>query len=137
MAPPNTPPNSSTSSRWPKRRCRDCRPSPRSGAGGGCGSCRRLGRRTNATTTPRRAGGRASAGGGGGGGRGLGSSSGPRNTRASPAERAGGEQRRMLTVFHRQGDPTRHAGGSELLFAPTERGEDPRHVGTIEPLWNL
>ncbi|HEX2289042.1 MAG TPA: DUF899 family protein [Pseudonocardiaceae bacterium] len=26
---------------------------------------------------------------------------------------------------------------SELLYAPPEPGQDPRHVGTIEPLWNL
>ncbi len=27
--------------------------------------------------------------------------------------------------------------GSELLYAPADPGQDPRHVGTIEPLWNL
>ena len=26
---------------------------------------------------------------------------------------------------------------SELLYAPTEPGEDPRHLGTLEPLWNM
>jgi predicted dithiol-disulfide oxidoreductase (DUF899 family) len=35
------------------------------------------------------------------------------------------------------GDVIRHFWGSELLYAPTEPGQDPRHVGTIEPLWNL
>jgi hypothetical protein len=27
--------------------------------------------------------------------------------------------------------------GSELLFMPTEPGQDPRHVGTVEPMWTL
>jgi predicted dithiol-disulfide oxidoreductase (DUF899 family) len=52
-------------------------------------------------------------------------------------ETAAGEQRPMLNVFHRDGDTTRHFWGSELLYAPTDRGQDPRHVGTLEPLWNL
>lgn len=25
----------------------------------------------------------------------------------------------------------------ESFFAPTEPGQDPRHVGTLEPMWNL
>jgi predicted dithiol-disulfide oxidoreductase (DUF899 family) len=53
------------------------------------------------------------------------------------AETADGIQRPMLNVFHRHGDTIRHFWGSELLYAPTDRGEDPRHVGTLEPLWNL
>jgi predicted dithiol-disulfide oxidoreductase (DUF899 family) len=48
-----------------------------------------------------------------------------------------GRQRPMLNVFHRDGGTTRHSWGSELLYAPTDPGQDPRHVGTIEPLWNL
>jgi predicted dithiol-disulfide oxidoreductase (DUF899 family) len=43
----------------------------------------------------------------------------------------------MLNVFHRDGGIIRHFWGSELFCAPTEPGQDPRHVGTIEPLWNL
>jgi predicted dithiol-disulfide oxidoreductase (DUF899 family) len=43
----------------------------------------------------------------------------------------------MLNVFHRDGDAIRHFWGSELLYAPTETGQDSRHVGTIEPSWNL
>jgi predicted dithiol-disulfide oxidoreductase (DUF899 family) len=27
--------------------------------------------------------------------------------------------------------------GSELFYAPVDPGQEPRHVGTIEPLWNL
>jgi predicted dithiol-disulfide oxidoreductase (DUF899 family) len=52
-------------------------------------------------------------------------------------ETADGHQRPMLNVFRRDGDTIRHFWGSELLYAPTEPGQDPRHVGTIEPLWNL
>ena len=48
------------------------------------------------------------------------------------AETAEGHQRPMLNVFHRDGETIRHFWGSELLYA-----EDPRDVGTLEPLWNL
>jgi predicted dithiol-disulfide oxidoreductase (DUF899 family) len=48
-----------------------------------------------------------------------------------------GDQRPMLNVFHRDGDVIRHFWASELLYAPTDPGQDPRHVGTLEPLWNL
>jgi predicted dithiol-disulfide oxidoreductase (DUF899 family) len=53
------------------------------------------------------------------------------------AETAAGAQRPMLNVFHRDGEAIRHFWGSELFYAPTEPGQDPRHAGTIEPLWNL
>jgi predicted dithiol-disulfide oxidoreductase (DUF899 family) len=53
------------------------------------------------------------------------------------AETEEGFQRPMLNVFHRAGKTIRHFWGSELFYAPTDPGEDPRHVGTIEPLWNL
>jgi predicted dithiol-disulfide oxidoreductase (DUF899 family) len=52
-------------------------------------------------------------------------------------ETAEGFQRPMLNVFHRDPDAIRHFWASELLFAQTEGDQDPRHVGTIEPLWNL
>jgi predicted dithiol-disulfide oxidoreductase (DUF899 family) len=52
-------------------------------------------------------------------------------------ESPAGDQRPMLNVFHKDGDTIRHFWGSELLFAPTDPGQDPRHVGTVEPLWNL
>jgi predicted dithiol-disulfide oxidoreductase (DUF899 family) len=52
-------------------------------------------------------------------------------------ETAEGFQRPMLNVFHRGPDSIRHFWGSELLYAPTDGDQDPRHVGTIEPLWNL
>jgi predicted dithiol-disulfide oxidoreductase (DUF899 family) len=53
------------------------------------------------------------------------------------AETPEGMQRPMLNVFHRDGETTRHFWGSELFYAPWDPGQDPRHVGTLEPLWNL
>jgi predicted dithiol-disulfide oxidoreductase (DUF899 family) len=53
------------------------------------------------------------------------------------AETPEGQQRPMLTVFHRDGETIRHFWSSELFYAPTEPGQDPRHVGTLEPVWNL
>ena len=52
-------------------------------------------------------------------------------------ETAEGLQRPMLNVFHRDPDTVRHFWGSELLHVPVDGDQDPRHVGTIEPLWNL
>jgi predicted dithiol-disulfide oxidoreductase (DUF899 family) len=53
-------------------------------------------------------------------------------------ETADGQQMPMLSVFQRGSDGRiRHFWSSELLLAPTDAGQDPRHVGTIEPLWNL
>jgi predicted dithiol-disulfide oxidoreductase (DUF899 family) len=48
------------------------------------------------------------------------------------AETADGLQRPMLTVFHRDGDVIRHFWSSELLYAPSDPGQEPRHVGTLE-----
>jgi predicted dithiol-disulfide oxidoreductase (DUF899 family) len=53
------------------------------------------------------------------------------------AETETGDQRPMLNVFHREGDVIRHFWGSELFYAPTDPDQDPRHVGTLEPVWNL
>jgi predicted dithiol-disulfide oxidoreductase (DUF899 family) len=53
------------------------------------------------------------------------------------AETPEGAQRPMLNVFHRDGETIRHFWGSELFYAPWDPGQDPRHVGTIEPVWNL
>jgi predicted dithiol-disulfide oxidoreductase (DUF899 family) len=49
----------------------------------------------------------------------------------------GSQQLPMLNVFRRDGDTIRHCWGSELLYAPSEPGQDPRHGETIDPLWNL
>lgn len=53
------------------------------------------------------------------------------------SETADGSQMPMLNVFHRDGETIRHFWGSELLYAPSDSGQDPRHVGTLEPLWNM
>jgi predicted dithiol-disulfide oxidoreductase (DUF899 family) len=53
------------------------------------------------------------------------------------AETAEGVQKPMLTVFHRDGQTIRHFWSSELFYAPSDPGQDPRHVGTLEPVWNL
>jgi predicted dithiol-disulfide oxidoreductase (DUF899 family) len=52
-------------------------------------------------------------------------------------ETAEGWQRPMLNVFTRRDNAVRHFWDSELLYAPTDQEQDPRHVGTLEPLWNM
>jgi predicted dithiol-disulfide oxidoreductase (DUF899 family) len=53
------------------------------------------------------------------------------------AETENGHQRPILNVFHRDGETIRHFWGSELFYAPVDPGQDPRHAGTLEPVWNL
>ena len=53
------------------------------------------------------------------------------------AEAPDGSQKPMLNVFRRDRRSIRHFWGSELFYAPADPGQDPRHVGTLEPLWNL
>ena len=65
------------------------------------------------------------------------SSAANRYNRDYHGETAEGFQRPMLNVFHRDQDGVRHFWGSELLYAPTDGEQEPRHVGTLEPLWNL
>jgi len=48
-----------------------------------------------------------------------------------------GSQLPMLNVFRRDGETIRHFWGSELLYAPSEPGQDPRHGDTIDALWNV
>lgn len=48
-----------------------------------------------------------------------------------------GAQEPMLNVFQRTPEGIRHTWSSELLYAPTDPGQEMRHVGTIEPMWNL
>jgi predicted dithiol-disulfide oxidoreductase (DUF899 family) len=52
-------------------------------------------------------------------------------------ESENGAQMPMLNVFEREGSVVRHVWSSELLVAPADPGQDPRHVGLLEPLWNL
>jgi predicted dithiol-disulfide oxidoreductase (DUF899 family) len=53
------------------------------------------------------------------------------------AESPDGEQAPILNVFTRAGDAFRHRWATELMFAPREEGEDPRHVDSIWPIWNV
>jgi predicted dithiol-disulfide oxidoreductase (DUF899 family) len=51
---------------------------------------------------------------------------------------ADGEPVPIMTVFRRDADGTiRLHWASELVFEPTEPGQDMRHLGTVEPLWTL
>ena len=44
----------------------------------------------------------------------------------------------MMTVFKRASEGTiRLHWASEMVEAPTDPGQDPRHLGTVEPLWTL
>ncbi len=49
-----------------------------------------------------------------------------------------GEPVPMMTVFRRDADGViRLHWASELVHAPTDPGQDMRHLGTVEPLWTL
>jgi predicted dithiol-disulfide oxidoreductase (DUF899 family) len=49
-----------------------------------------------------------------------------------------GEPVPLMTVFKRWPDGRiRLHWASELIFAPPDPGQDPRHMGTVEPLWTL
>jgi predicted dithiol-disulfide oxidoreductase (DUF899 family) len=52
-------------------------------------------------------------------------------------ESEGGAQLPMMNVFVRRNGRIYHTYGTELLFAPSERGQDGRHVDSFWPLWNL
>ena len=53
-------------------------------------------------------------------------------------ENEDGHQMPILTVFHKDADGVvRLSWASEMLFSPTEPGQDPRHVGTVEAFWTL
>ena len=70
-----------------------------------------------------------------------------RNTRRGPeegdpsgfgaGETPDGEQSPVLNVFTRDGDGFRHRWATELMFAPRDEGEEPRHVDLIWPIWNV
>lgn len=53
------------------------------------------------------------------------------------AETPAGRPSPMLNVFHRDDVGIRHFWGSELFYEPTEPGQDPRHIATLEPVWNI
>jgi predicted dithiol-disulfide oxidoreductase (DUF899 family) len=49
-----------------------------------------------------------------------------------------GQPQPIMTVFKRDSSGTiRLHWASELLFEPADPGQDPRHLGTVEPLWTL
>jgi predicted dithiol-disulfide oxidoreductase (DUF899 family) len=49
-----------------------------------------------------------------------------------------GEPVPIMTVFSRDADGViRLHWASELVHAPTDAGQDMRHLGTVEPLWTL
>jgi predicted dithiol-disulfide oxidoreductase (DUF899 family) len=52
-------------------------------------------------------------------------------------ETAEGSQLPLLNVFVKSKGKIRHFYGTELLFAPEEKGQNGRHVDPIWPLWNL
>jgi predicted dithiol-disulfide oxidoreductase (DUF899 family) len=53
------------------------------------------------------------------------------------AETPEGDQLPIVNVFTRDGGRPRHVWASELMFAPRDEGEDPRHVDSIWPIWNI
>lgn len=65
------------------------------------------------------------------------SSAGTSFNRAYGAETASGAQMPMLMVFRRSAEGVRHHWSSELLHAPAEPGQDPRHVDLVWPLWHV
>jgi predicted dithiol-disulfide oxidoreductase (DUF899 family) len=52
-------------------------------------------------------------------------------------ETPAGSQRPIATVFIHRNGRIHHFWSSELAFAPTDQGEDPRHVDFMWPLWNI
>jgi predicted dithiol-disulfide oxidoreductase (DUF899 family) len=52
-------------------------------------------------------------------------------------ETADGSRVPMLNVFQRDGATISHFWGAELIYGPSDPGQDHRSVGTLEPLWNL
>jgi predicted dithiol-disulfide oxidoreductase (DUF899 family) len=53
------------------------------------------------------------------------------------AESPEGEQSPVLNVFTRGGGGFGHRWATELMFAPRDEGEEPRHVDSIWPIWNV
>jgi predicted dithiol-disulfide oxidoreductase (DUF899 family) len=48
-----------------------------------------------------------------------------------------GRQDPIATVFVRRAEKIHHFWSSELYFAPTDPGQDPRHVDFMWPLWSV
>jgi len=52
-------------------------------------------------------------------------------------EKDDGKQEPMLNVFSKRGGDIHHFWGSEMLYAPEQKGQDSRHVDIFWPLWQL
>jgi predicted dithiol-disulfide oxidoreductase (DUF899 family) len=65
------------------------------------------------------------------------SSEGTTYNRDYQGESSAGDQWPALNVFVRRGERIYHSYNTELFFAPSEPGQDGRHVDSIWPLWNL
>jgi predicted dithiol-disulfide oxidoreductase (DUF899 family) len=52
-------------------------------------------------------------------------------------ETANGDQMPMLNVFTRRNGKIHHFWSSEMMFPPSGRGQNSRHVDMIWPLWNV
>jgi len=52
-------------------------------------------------------------------------------------ENESGDQLPVLNVFVKRDDGIYHTFATELLFLPSDPGQDGRHVDAIWPLWNL
>jgi predicted dithiol-disulfide oxidoreductase (DUF899 family) len=53
------------------------------------------------------------------------------------AETPDGSQMPIMNIFQRSGGEIRHVWASELAFAPSDPGQDPRHIDAMWPLWNV
>lgn len=53
------------------------------------------------------------------------------------AESPDGAQLPILNVFVRKGGRFCHTWATELMFAPRDEGEEPRHVDSIWPMWSV
>lgn len=65
------------------------------------------------------------------------SSAGNSYNRDYRGENPQGNQTPALNVFTRKDGVIRHAYATELMFAPTDPGQEARHVDSIWPLWNV
>jgi predicted dithiol-disulfide oxidoreductase (DUF899 family) len=48
-----------------------------------------------------------------------------------------GSQWPVMNIFSRRDGRIRHFWASEMMFAPSDPGQDPRHIDMIWPLWNV
>ncbi len=48
-----------------------------------------------------------------------------------------GSQMPILNIFVKKDDGIYHTYGTELLFTASEEGQEPRHVDSLWPIWNM